>query len=413
MTELWKMSSEELLEGFECECGKKHFSGLKVGLDRDIIEECGSLVQNTGRVLLLDSFQAPTDYVDELHEKLEKHGYIIQRFAPTSDDASGVELVEGTILILAIGGERIIERAKLLALSFNIPLIVLPTTLNLVRVKEGNSVLDYGGVRILRPSHKPDKILLYSEIFQKMDVDIFASVYAELYSKTIALCDYVYKGCVKGEFCYYLSRAVLKLYRKINGLGIPKTQEGFRVFLEQAVKLNALLSCENIEEGGEGQLATTLERYTGDRERKKLPRGEVLFLSSVIVGKVYSKFLERELPYGVHDLYGDWQKMESLMSVGDKELANFVYDDNYKYRDYKMKLTKDEVLSVCREVDDILQSATGVVKRIFRDGGFHLRYYLTAQEMLFLLPLSPVYLVGETLLGFIKERGLLNIAKNI
>ncbi len=414
MSELYKLKTEELLgESVKCECGAVHKADIPVVVGSGVGDECEKLIGCAGRVLVFTGREVSRDYCDDLHDELTEKGFIVQRFSHTGQDEAGL-IEEGTNLIVAVGDEIVVERAKLMAQSMNVKLLVVPTSFALYRFSRDNSVLDYGGIRVTCPSRAPSVIVVRAEVFEMMKDGEFCAVLGELYSKIVAFIDYYYGYVVHGKGCDRLSFSAIECLKTLNATGFSRTGGGMEKIIDCAIRVNALLSFGAVEEGGESQLATTVERFVKENNRRRLPRGEVLFLSAVAVAKTYKTFLKGKVGYGIKDVAGDIERAQKLMAVGYREGLSLAtgYDENYKYQEYKLGLRRGELKDLCESAIEVLMVANARFHRLYVDGGYHVRYFLTVDETLSLISLSPFYLSRETLLTFIKERGLLELGED-
>lgn len=410
-----RLKAEELLNcEILCDCGKVHKASLPILVDESVVECAKSLVGG-GRVFIFSSKEISVAFLDALHEEFEKNLFIVQRYLQNFDETLGIDIEEGTRLIVAIGSKKLIERAKLMAQKNRTKLIAVPLNFDLYKISMPQSALNYGGVRLTRVSKSPDKIIIKSGLFESMDDKGFGAILGSLYSKITAFIDYFYQGILSGEFCEDIILSAYEVYKKINAIGFSRNTQNIKVLIDCALKINAYLAFCGIDEGGESQLALTIERFIKERDRKRIPSGEILFLSSLIINKTYLKFLSNNPPFSVSDGFEDINQIQKTLSLGEGEIIRLITkkEDDYKYKDYKVSLMKDELKKLVEIADDLLKCANAKIKRVYRDGAFHVRYFLTTSETLSLISLSPFYNHKETLLSFMKERGLLNFNERV
>lgn len=415
MENLRALKIEELLsKDIECECGEKHRVDLNVYSEDEIVDRCRNLVGEDGEIILSYSDKTHENYVISLQKRMERAGYTVNRSLHEFGEYTQ-EVRDCEKLIIAVGGEWIINRAKLTASSYGVYLFVVSTTLDLVTVSRSCSVIDYGGVRINRPAHTPDGIFLSPILFIESGERGYGGALCELYSKAVTACDYAYLGITGEKWCSHLVNALFSSLEKLNALSFDRRVDCVEKVLEEGVKLNAYLYCFGIVDGGENQLATTVERFAKERERKDLERGEILFMSAVIISKIYTKFLSKTPHYGVYDGVFDLNQGRIVLKMSEREVVEKArgMDENYKYKDYKVSLHKEKLKKIADRAEGILKVANLKIKRFYSDGGFHTRYFLTSGEMLSVIPLSSFYHAKESLLTFIKDRGLLEFAKSV
>ncbi len=418
MKELWITETDELLcKRFDCSCGREHFAFMPVVSGVGISEEVNNLIPRGARVLILASLHCACSFSDSVHSELEKEGYTVSRFSYERSEENPIpDIPEGTMLIVAIGEESILERAKLLASSFDTSLILIPSTFNYARLASKTSVLDYGGTRIVRPSRAPDKIMFFPEVYAGLTKVRFAGVIGELFSKILTFCDYKYRSESDMECCDGIIYSAEQAFKALLEVNIVRSVESVKQVFPSALRINALLYMTGEEEGGEGQIATCIEKFTLKKGREQRERGELLLLSAVLAGRLYDTFLARDSLYSIADENKDADLAITLLGLTEGEsvrLSSFSKESDFGFEDYKFKLNKEGLKRCVKEGNILLRRAFDAYRRLVPDGCYSLKYYVSVREMLELLSCSPFYTKRDTLLGFIKERGLLEFEKGL
>lgn len=392
---------------FECECGLSHDGRINVVVDEELKTVLKS-IKEAGRVLIIASTDVQKDYLDTLHESLVGE-YEVKRFCGVDDN--GLEALEGVDIVVAVGGDRIISRAKLLALSYSTSLVIIPTGINYGDYLTSFSVVEYGEVSVIRPSRAPDCILADTKLLQSLPKSAWADVLGEIYAKTVSFFDYSYRVAVKGDGCEYIVNRALDILEE-GLLSFDKNDENVSRLVRLAVALASLYKMAGLTTGGEEQVTRTLLRFAKNRERRGTGDGEVRFLSAVIVGRLYKKFLSREVRFGAWDTFSDMDKTRRLLALEELEVVRLAKNANTEisdYRDYKVTANRRELYALSIRCDDILTRAHYKLVKIYPDGGYHLRYYLTGEEVLGVIECAPFFWSGDTLLTFIKGSGLLTL----
>lgn len=407
MERLSEMNFESFNAILECECGKTHDGRLNVVVDEELITVLKK-IKDRGRVLIIASNDVQKTYLDSLHESL-LNDYDVKRFCSLEDN--NAEAIEGVDIVIAVGGERIISRAKLLALSYSTSLVIVPTGINYGEYSTSFSVVEYGEVGVIRPSRAPDWILADTKLLTSLSKSVWADCLGEVYSKTVSFFDYFYRAVVKGDGCKYLIDRALDVLEE-GLISFEKNDENVSRLVRLSTALASLYKMTGLTSGGEEQVTRTLIRFAKNRERRGTGDGEVKFLSAVLVARLYKKFLSKQSRWGAWDTFSDMDKTRRLLSLDELEVVRLAKNVNAEisdYRDYKVTANRGELYSLAMRSDDILTRAHYKLVKIYPDGGYHLRYYLTSEEILGVVECAPFFWSGDTLLTFIKGSGLLTL----
>lgn len=403
--------SEKTYDSFnailECECGAIHDGRVNVVVNEELITVLKK-IKERGRVLVIASNDVEKEYLDNLHEKIMGE-YEVKRFCSYED--CNAESIEGVDIVVAVGGDRIISRAKLLALSYSTSLVVIPTGINYGEYVSSHSVVEYGEVSLIRPSRAPDCVLADTKLLLSVSKSAWADCLGEIYAKAVSFFDYSYKVAIKGEGCEHIVGRSLDILEE-GLLSFDKNDENVLRLVKLGIALASLYKMIGLTSGGEEQVTRTLLRFAKNRERRGTGDGEVRFLSAVLVARLYKKFLSKQSRFGVWDTFLDMDKTRRLLSIDELEVVRLAKNVNSQisdYRDYKMTVNRRDLYALAMRCDDILTRAHYKLVKIYPDGGYHLRYYLTSEEILGVVECAPFFCSSDTLLTFIKGSGLLTL----
>ncbi len=389
----------------QCKCGIAHDGQLNIVKDVELIKVLKKLLEH-GRVLIIASKEVDKAYLDNMHEGISSE-YEVSRFCGIED----IENIEGINIIVAVGDRYVINRAKILANSYDTRLVVIPTDFNYGEYSSSFSIVDYGGKGITRPSRAPDTILIDTKVIASLSKSRWADIIGETYSKAISFFDYTYKAMIKGDGCEYLIDCALDLLE--DGLqSFDRNSDNVDRIISIATDLSCLHKSTGYSVGGENQVYDTMMRFAKNSERHGLRGGEVAFLSSVVVGRLYKKFLSKCTPFSAWDVFSDMDKARRLLGLDELEVVGIAKKLKHEvsdYRDYKLEVRRRDLYAHALRCDDILTRAHFKLIRLYPDGGYHLRYYLTGEEILKVVECAPFFSARDTLLTFIKGSGLLSI----
>ena len=406
---------QDLLCGYDCSCGQTHKCSLQVKKNPDIALECRDIVKAGGILFLFADDTIRPEFVDRAHERLSSVGFSVTRFSAPIESGASYELPEGCNIILAIGNIDTICVAKVLALSHDTALIVIPNEFNLVEIFEPTSVIDYGGVKLTRPSRAPNKILLFSQLYADLQADEYTDKWAELFALSTCFCDYAYRSIKNGEFCDKVIKFAYSVYEDILTRPITKRISEIDILLDKVMLINCYLSMLDRENGAE-QVSESISRFLSKRERTYMKKGERLIFSAYLTQALQLKFLQEDNRYLAPDINLNIDFSKKLYAAREGEIVkNINYDSahDYGFEDYMMKVYRKDLLAVCLNCYDLIKKFYSLYKRMRKDGGYKLREYLSIDETLDIISTSPCQAKGDTLLSFIKDRGLLEFKNSI
>lgn len=409
MKKLCEYEISELNAKVTCSCGESHDGVLNVVLSANVVGEVKK-IKERGRVLVIASSEVDKGYVDDLHSELAEAEYVVRRF-DRGEVYKDYESLDGVDVLIAVGDERIIERCKTLALTFNTSLVVIPIGFNYWDYLTASAVIDYDGVRVIRPARAPDVVIADSRVMTFCSKSRWADSIGDMYAKVIAFFDYAFKSETKGVGCRYIVDKALSILE--TGIGyFEKNPQSVEAIMEIALAVASLSKMTGGETGGEGQVADTLERFAKNHQRSGTARGEVRFLSALIVGRVYKKFLSVKCPYGVGDAFMDMNKSRRILGIDELEAVRLAKQNAYGVAtslEYGLEVARGELKMLADRCDKLLTDAHYKLMRIYPDKGYHLRYYMTSEEILGVVECAPFFSRRDTLLSFIKGRGLLTL----
>ncbi len=388
MRKIYELSLEELLERAES------YGLPKIGfsLNRDAVCE----LMPGGKMLFLTAQEyARSEYgflkdlgnFEVVHEETEPFSEV------------NAEVDDDVRLIVAIGGDNVMKGAKRLAYPNKTKLILCP-------------LCEYGQAFVSgKRERRADLICLDGELHGTLSRDNLASAAGELFSKLITFEDYRYRGLVEGEPFEeeYVTAARLSLSRLLSADLTKK--EGTDKLIVCVAELFAICAVAGCTCGAETQLSETLSAYAECRQGDRRLRGENLFLSALIVGKLYEGFLNSAC--GAFSIPPDRgqlaERIRRIFRIPESVTLSMTreYDLEQDVKEYKLSGAKDLLFDGVCGANEVLKAALSYVRRLYTDGGFFLKYYISGKELMRLLSVSTEYFHLRSMLTHIGERGLL------
>ena len=409
MTNLFELTQSPIFNEKGCECGNIHKIDFCVEIDLDLVKVCREIVPKGGLVFILAGESIPYNFTDELHQNLLNSGFEVVRFEPEVESVQTFSLPDGCNLILGIGDSALIERCKLLSASFDTKLVAVPTRFDIAKVGLGVSEIDYGGTVLSRPSRKPDKIVLLSNLFANLNSQEFADIFGEFCSFSLAFCDYAYRETKNGGWCDQILKSATTLFWEILECSPNKSQEKIKEILPKIVQINILLGVIGIESGAE-QLSSCLARFFAKKGRKGSSKGERLIMSAYLLSVTYANFLSERRKYFVPDTNLGLDKAKRLFGMSEKECVEngkSFHSQTFDYDDFVVGSCFSELHAVAVDIGKILAKSFSIYRKLRQDFGYGIKERISVSEMLDIISGSVFCNRWDTLFTFIKERGVL------
>ena len=381
-----------------------------VEIDKDILTCVKEVLRGGIAFILCDK---ESDFSISVHRNLVKD-FEVQAYYRDSEDKA-ISIPEGCALIIAIGDMDTISRAKLLALSFDTRLIVFPTSFCLAKIADSVSEIDYGGIVLSRIARAPDKILLCSELYENIEKDSFVNITGELFGSCLNVCDYLYRSIKVGQYRDDLANVFLEKFDDFIDKYDRLKQSPTSDFLSKIVEINEYLSVFGLQSGA-SQLSNCLSRYLKKQAKQGIEKGDRDIFCAYLLSVVYSKFCGLDTKYMIPDINYCLDKTKKLFSLSEKECASLgvsLFSENYRFEDYIVKVYKEELMRVTSRCREILKKAFNSYRKMLKDGGYSMRDTVSVNQMKELVSSSPFCIKEDTLLGYIKERGLLEFENNV
>lgn len=415
MKRLGQFTTEELFDfSYTCGCGRVHaFKAPRIVTD----EPVGAIAEllGSGRVMIVSADDVDQTTPDGLERALLKRGYKVDRLnaLPFSPIFDVQEIEDDVRLLIAYGGSALIEFCKLVAFRLDIKLVAFPVGFEYGCVLSDDAVLVSEGRAVKVEAKRPDLVVIDYDGLMRAGEDVIASGYGRVLACMVGIYDYYFAGKVYGTpFCTEIMNATLiAATRVIKEEGDVRSRYGLRLLSDSALRLAIFAEIAGNISGGEHQLAVTLERYLAVRTRDKRLFGENLYISAVLVSGLYKTFL-RAKPFRLTVPPARCRSvvmMRRLLMIPDTYSLGFLrgYTPAKTVDEFKLNLFREELLDVAEKIHLLVLEGQNVMRRVYSDAGFFMKYYVGTEEMLALLTLAPDYAEGQTLLTYVKDCGLM------
>lgn len=413
MKRLYEFATKDLFDlDYACSCGARHAISIPPIATENLEGEISGLLK-TGHVLLLTCDDVDQASLSRLEKSLLGLGYKVTKISllPFSQEIEE-EIGEDVRLVVSYGGSSLIELGKHLSAVMGIRHVAVPVSLDYGAVLEPRAHLKREGGIAVCEGKLPDLVYIDYDGLIRVGEDALASGYGRVLSKLVACFDYYFSGKIYGTvFCPEIMNAVLRsITRLLFQDGDVRSGYSVKLLSDSALRLAIFERLAGGLWGGEYQLGTTIERYLFTATRDKRLFGENLFISSVVVSGLYRSFLSKRAPLcPPPDRSRSVVGMRRLLLIPDTfSLATLRgYEGKFSVDEFKLSIYREELCDMADKIALLVREGLRLIRRIYSDAGFFMKYYLGAEEMLRLLSLSPDYTERPTLLTYVKDSGVL------
>lgn len=415
MKRLYELSTEELFRlEYVCGCGKTHSFCAPVIVTENAVDEiCKCL--SSGHVLVITADDVDDTTPRALERELVRRGYRVDVLSvlPFSSVWNVNDIEDDVRMIIAYGGSSLVEFCKVIAMRLDVKLVAFPMGFDYDVVLSDEAGVKVEGKLVRVSAKRPDLVVIDYDGLTRAGEDVLASAYGRVLSKLVTAYDYYFSGRVLGShFCADIMNAVLRAVTRVIKLeGDVRSSYGVRLLSDTALRLAIFGQIAGNPVGGEYQLAVTLERYLAVRTRDKRLFGENLFICAVAVSGLYRTFL-KSAPFALtvppsrcRSVVG----MRRLLMLPDTYSLSFIrgYDAVRAVDEFKLRLFREELLDMAEKIYLLCVEGTSIMRRVYSDAGFFMKYYLGSDELLELTFVAPDYASAPTLLTYVKDTGAL------
>ena len=415
MKKLFEMPTEELfLINYPCGCGETHEFVTPPITTKLPLDEIGRIL-SAGHVLIVSADDVDQTTVDLLEDGLIARGYRVSRQSalPFAAGWDARQVDDDVRLIIAYGGSSLIEFAKVVAYTLDVPLVACPMGFDYAPVLQGLARIKSNGMMYEFKGRRPDLVFVDYDGMMRSGEEVIAAAYGRIFATLLGAYDYCFSGKVYGTpFCNELFTAVVKaVARVVKQDGDVRSPYSVRLLSDTALRLAIFSQIAGNIPGGEQQLASTIDRFLSVRTRDKRLFGENLMISAVALSGLYVAFLQRGKtaisvpPSRCRSVVG----MRKTLLVPDALSLAFArgFDRANKVAEFRLCVYAEELLEMAKRVRALIVEGLGVVRRVYSDAGFFMKYYLGVDELLELIFLAPDYDPRPSLLTYAKDQGVL------
>ncbi len=363
------MDINKLLEGTDCECGKKHNCDIKyVYIEKNAARRLCEVCSEYRQILLVadeNTFCAAGEAVTEaLSQKIMKK-VVFSGKEILIPDETAIETVESqlasTDLILGIGSGVIQDLCKYVSFGKRIPYVIYATAPSMDGYASNGAAMITGGMKVTYPAGLPLAIVADTDVLKNAPIEMIKAGYGDVIGKFSALNDWKLSRCVNGEyFCEYIYNLTYEQIERTISLAdgiLKRDEESVKTLTEALVVIGILMSFAGSSRpasGSEHHLSHFFEITGILDDTDYLPHGIDVAFSTFETAKVREKILSQKFPLkSFRQSEGEYEEvMNSLYKSSAKgcmELQAKV--GNYKKDRTEIYLEKEnEIRSILAEM---------------------------------------------------------------
>lgn len=248
------MKIQELLQGVDCRCGRRHTCDIGyVAIRRGAIEELQMLCQGKHRVLLVadeNTYGAAGQQTIAALKGKTVQSVIFSGatlLIPNEEAIAEVEKkLPGAEVIVGIGSGVIQDLCKYVSFQSGIPYYIVATAPSMDGYASSGAAMILGGMKVTCAAKVPDAILADPVVLKEAPFPMIQAGYGDIVGKYSALNDWKLSQVVNDEyFCPYIYDLTFDMLQKTLALAdglMRREEESVRVLMEALVGVGIAMS---------------------------------------------------------------------------------------------------------------------------------------------------------------------------
>lgn len=207
------MNINNLLDGKECSCGKKHVCNIKyVYIEKDAIRRLERICDSYSSLLLIadeNTFSAAGELTENvIGDKITRKVIFSGKEILLPDEkaiAEAESALDGIDLIIGIGSGVIQDLCKYVSHFNKIPYVIIATTPSMDGYASNGAAMITDGMKVTYSAGLPLAIVSDTSVIKNAPMDMIVSGYGDIIGKFSALNDWKLSHAVNDEyFCSYI-----------------------------------------------------------------------------------------------------------------------------------------------------------------------------------------------------------------
>ena len=374
------MDINELLQGVDCACGKRHTCPIKyVYIEKGAAMRLKDICSAFSHVCIVadeNTFGAAGESVigalcDKRITRVIFSGKEI--LVPNEDAIARVEAeIEGVDVIVGIGSGVIQDLCKYVSHFNKIPYVIMGTAPSMDGYASNGAAMITGGMKVTYPAGLPLAILADTEVIRNAPMEMIKAGYGDVLGKFSALNDWKLSHLVNGEyFCEYIYDLTFEQIKNTLSLSegiLLRSEESVKALMEALVIIGILMSFAGTSRpasGSEHHLSHFFE-ITGILDNAPyFPHGIDVAYSTIITALIRERIVKSEFPDKIYrEEPSEYKsKMDAIYKSAaagcialQEKIGNYTLDRGYKEKEEEIKRILAEMPSAA-EIEAMLKKA--------------------------------------------------------
>lgn len=369
------MNLNQLLQGIQCSCGKKHSCDIdSVFIEDGAISRLCEICAEYNNILLVadeNTFAAAGEETcrvlgEKIADKVIFSGKTV--LIPNEESIDRVTKTLGNSdLIIGVGSGVIQDLCKYVSHESGVPYMVVATAPSMDGYASSGAAMITGGMKVTYPAGVPKAIVADPTVLANAPIEMIKAGYGDIIGKYSALNDWKLSRAVNGEyFCQYIYDTTYEMIEKTLALAeglLKRDRESVKVLMEALVAVGIMMSFAGTSRpasGSEHHLSHFFEIVGILNGEEYLPHGIDVAYSTVITAELREKLLASKFPtkqYTPHRTELEKTLGEIYKSSSEGCLALQDKIGNYKKNRAPIYLEKEgeirAILSECPSAEEI------------------------------------------------------------
>lgn len=303
------MDINNLLNGVDCACGKKHECDIKyVYIEKNAIDRLKDICVPYKKILLVadqNTFGVAGDKtVEVLGDKLfDKVVFSGEKILIPNEES--IEKVENSLcnadLIVGIGSGVIQDLCKYVSFDKKVPYLIVATAPSMDGYASTGAAMITGGMKVTYSAGLPIAIVADVDVLKNAPMEMIKSGYGDIVGKYSSLNDWKLSALVTGEyFCQYIYDVTFSMIEKTVALAdrlIKRDFDSVKTLMEALTVVGIMMSFATTSRpasGSEHHLSHFFEIVGIVRNEDYFPHGIDVAYSTIETAKIREKLVTQD-----------------------------------------------------------------------------------------------------------------------